>query len=188
MSAPPTREPPHAALVLALANTLDHETDTDLLTNADALARWLQEQQLLSSPASATPDDLAVALALRAGLRAAMAGHHVGAGDSPGPALEAVTSALPLRVTFGGAGPHLAPVDGGVRGALGRILVAVIDCRSDGSWQRLKLCPADDCRWGFYDASKNQTRVWCSMGVCGNRTKTRAYRARHRSDASRTPG
>jgi predicted RNA-binding Zn ribbon-like protein len=27
----------------------------------------------------------------------------------------------------------------------------------------------------FYDVSKNQTRRWCSMDVCGNRAKVAAY-------------
>jgi predicted RNA-binding Zn ribbon-like protein len=54
---------------------------------------------------------------------------------------------------------------------------------ADGSWERLKICPADDCHWAFYDASKNRSRTWCNMQVCGNRKKTRAYRARNRTSA-----
>jgi predicted RNA-binding Zn ribbon-like protein len=48
----------------------------------------------------------------------------------------------------------------------------------DGSWRRMKICPADDCRWVYYDASRNSSRRWCSMKVCGNRNKTRSYRQR----------
>ncbi len=36
---------------------------------------------------------------------------------------------------------------------------------------RIKICQA--CGWLFYDKSKNQTRIWCDMAVCGNRTKAR---------------
>ena len=46
-------------------------------------------------------------------------------------------------------------------------------------WARLKVCRAEDCRWAFYDASRNQVRRWCSMSGCGNHVKMRrAYQAR----------
>ncbi len=45
--------------------------------------------------------------------------------------------------------------------------------------ERVRECPGDDgCGWLFLDASKNQTRRWCSMKVCGNRAKARRHRAR----------
>ena len=37
-----------------------------------------------------------------------------------------------------------------------------------GVWNRLKVCPNDDCAWAFYDESRNRSRRWCSMNVCGN--------------------
>ncbi|MEO8517650.1 MAG: CGNR zinc finger domain-containing protein [Dermatophilaceae bacterium] len=40
------------------------------------------------------------------------------------------------------------------------------------------MCPADGCRWGFNDTSRNRSRQWCSMEVCGNRAKARAHRGR----------
>jgi len=52
----------------------------------------------------------------------------------------------------------------------------------DGSWRRVKICREDTCQWVFYDQSKNSAKQWCSMRVCGNRNKTRAYRARQRAD------
>lgn len=47
-----------------------------------------------------------------------------------------------------------------------------------GDWIRLKICPADTCLWAFYDESRNRSRTWCSMRVCGNREKARGWRAR----------
>jgi predicted RNA-binding Zn ribbon-like protein len=44
----------------------------------------------------------------------------------------------------------------------------------------MKACADDECEWAFYDSSKNRSRTWCSMEVCGNRAKTRAYRARRK--------
>jgi predicted RNA-binding Zn ribbon-like protein len=42
------------------------------------------------------------------------------------------------------------------------------------------VCAAEDCRWAFYDRSRNRSRTWCSMEECGNRAKARSYRARQR--------
>jgi predicted RNA-binding Zn ribbon-like protein len=43
-------------------------------------------------------------------------------------------------------------------------------------------CTSDECLWAFYDRSRNRSRHWCSMGVCGNRAKTRTYRAKRSND------
>lgn len=42
----------------------------------------------------------------------------------------------------------------------------------------IKDCGAPTCRWLFLDASKNHTRRWCDMKVCGNRVKARRHQAR----------
>jgi predicted RNA-binding Zn ribbon-like protein len=44
--------------------------------------------------------------------------------------------------------------------------------------QRVRACGADTCRWLFLDTSKNHTRRWCEMKVCGNRMKARRFQAR----------
>jgi predicted RNA-binding Zn ribbon-like protein len=43
---------------------------------------------------------------------------------------------------------------------------------------RLKACPS--CRWLYLDNSKNQSRQWCDMKVCGNRAKARAFHSRQK--------
>ena len=50
-----------------------------------------------------------------------------------------------------------------------------------GSWERLEICPADDCLRAFFDRSRNRSRTWCSMQVCGNREKARTFRKRTRA-------
>ena len=60
--------------------------------------------------------------------------------------------------------------------ALDDIVVIVLSAMLDGTWARLKACP--NCRWCFYDYSPNRSATWCSMQLCGNRTKTRRYRRR----------
>ncbi|WP_235017952.1 CGNR zinc finger domain-containing protein [Thermomonospora echinospora] len=172
-----------AALLLRdFVNTLDMDSSTDALAAPDGLGRWLAEHGL---PASGSPapgeEELAIAVALREGLRAAMLGHH-GSGAEDVPAqLQDVLALLPLRVALTPAGPALVPACGGALGALAGLAAAITDAAADGSWRRLKVCPQDTCRWAFLDTSKNRSRTWCSMRVCGNRTKTRAYRARRRS-------
>ena len=50
--------------------------------------------------------------------------------------------------------------------------------------QRVSACGADTCRWLFLDTSKNHTRRWCNMKVCGNRMKARRFQARRGVSAS----
>ena len=48
--------------------------------------------------------------------------------------------------------------------------------------QRLRACNNPGCRWLFLDTSKNHTRRWCDMKVCGNRMKARRFKALHRAN------
>jgi len=45
---------------------------------------------------------------------------------------------------------------------------------------RIKQCPGCGCGWIFLDQTKNRTRRWCEMEVCGSRAKVRRYRERQR--------
>ena len=71
----------------------------------------------------------------------------------------------------------------GIDGVLGDVLVVCLAAMADGSFGRLKCCRNRNCRWAFYDRSKNRSATWCSMQICGNRTKTRSYRRRSRPSA-----
>jgi len=55
-------------------------------------------------------------------------------------------------------------------------------CRPD--FEGVKICENPKCTLWFYDISKNHTRRWCSMAVCGNRAKAAAHRARMRAASS----
>lgn len=50
-----------------------------------------------------------------------------------------------------------------------------------GELSRVRMCAGDDCGWLFFDASKNQSRRWCSMEDCGNRAKARRHYQRQRA-------
>ncbi len=43
----------------------------------------------------------------------------------------------------------------------------------------VRRCASETCAWLFLDTSKNHSRRWCDMNVCGNRSKARRYYARH---------
>ena len=45
----------------------------------------------------------------------------------------------------------------------------------------LRACDNADCRWLFLYSSKNHTRRWCDMKICGNRMKARRFKAQHKS-------
>ncbi|NDU72593.1 hypothetical protein GWI34_08125 [Actinomadura sp. DSM 109109] len=177
--------PPDPALLLAdFVNTLDVESATDEIAAPPGLAGWLAGRGLIPEDAAVTDADVRTAHALREGLREAMEAHH-GTHDADIPDdLEDVLAALPLRVTLAGPRPALVPLDPpGTAAGLARIAAAVMESVAAGTWPRLKTCQVHTCRWAFLDTSKNRSRAWCSMRVCGNRTKTRAYRARRRTPA-----
>lgn len=51
---------------------------------------------------------------------------------------------------------------------------------ASGDMQRLCACANPACRWLFLDTSKNHTRRWCDMKICGNRMKARRFKALHK--------
>ena len=122
-----------------------------------------------------------MALRLRAGLRRALELNHDG---EPGhvDGLDAVLQELPVALAWTDGQVTLRPAANGVRGALARIGLAAHDAATAGIWWRLKICAWDECEWAYYDHSKNRSRSYCEYG-CGNKLKTRAYRARQRDAA-----
>ena len=44
----------------------------------------------------------------------------------------------------------------------------------------LRICEAPGCAWLFLDQSRNRSRRWCDMKVCGNREKARRHYRRTR--------
>ena len=45
----------------------------------------------------------------------------------------------------------------------------------------VRMCVSDTCDWLFLDTSKNHSRRWCDMKVCGNRAKAHRYYGRQRA-------
>jgi len=164
-------------LIEAFVNTAELEEGTDDLREPAGLVRWLSEHGLSdkrSASERAAADARAVREALRELLRANN-GVEVDR-DAATAVLEAAARRAGLSVGFDANGIRLvARKDGG----LGRVLVAVAETMADGSWQKLKACRADTCRWAFVDHARNRSRHWCDMSTCGNRAKARTFRTRH---------
>lgn len=161
-------------------NTLDVESGDDALSSPDALRAWLEDQGL-DPGRGASRADLVAARRLREALRALLLENN-GLSVRKEAALTlnrtAARAHLGLRFDSGGEA-RLEPAARGVDAALGRLLAIAASAMADGTWTRLKACRADDCQWAFYDHARNRSRHWCSMAVCGNRTKARTYRQRH---------
>jgi predicted RNA-binding Zn ribbon-like protein len=60
-----------------------------------------------------------------------------------------------------------------------RVTAAALSFLKDPPLARIKTCAARDCGWKFVDHSKNRSRRWCDMSMCGNLAKSRQYRARN---------
>jgi predicted RNA-binding Zn ribbon-like protein len=63
---------------------------------------------------------------------------------------------------------------------LGRIAVAAAELLTSPERDRVRECASHNCSWLFVDMSRNRSRRWCDMKVCGNRAKARRFSARHR--------
>jgi predicted RNA-binding Zn ribbon-like protein len=150
------------------------------------LRSWLSRRGLLADGERVGEADVARAKEVRKALRSLLAANNGRGADAAAiRALNLATERARLTVRFGADGrATLGPGAGGVDGALGGVLAAVHAGMEEGTWGRLKSCANATCGWVFYDRSKNRSGRWCSMEVCGNRTKTRAYRRRRQATSS----
>jgi predicted RNA-binding Zn ribbon-like protein len=183
-----SREPAPGALRLlqAFENTVDMEGGRDEVGSPEALRDWLVEHGLLDRGVELTAADVERAIRLREAIRSLL---FVNNGAPPDPAAAATANRiardtlLAVRFEAGGRAELVCPSPG-IDQALGRLLAIAATSMTEGTWARLKACRDDVCRWAFYDHSKNRSGAWCTMDVCGNRAKARAYR-RRRSSAAR---
>jgi predicted RNA-binding Zn ribbon-like protein len=166
--------------VRRFVNTWDAEDQSDAIPTPTALADWLKEEGLLAGRPRVGAADVRRAHEVREALIATLRSHHGEPLDPRAPEVLAEASRRArLEVRFGAGGrSELEPSAEGVDGALGRLLTIAHAAEAEGNWQRLKICPADDCAVAFYDKSRNRSAVWCDMAVCGNRQKVREYRER----------
>jgi predicted RNA-binding Zn ribbon-like protein len=185
------RRPPapgELELVRQFVNTFDVEANWEAFASPAEMSAWMAERGLLPAGRRLTDRDLADARELREALRdvlAANAGHADGADARR--RLDRITARYPLRMRMNG-GARLDDDEGrGIAPAVARLLGTIYEAMTLGTWERLKVCRNDECAWAFYDHSRNHSGAWCTMAICGNRIKGRAFRKR-RARSSRSAG
>ena len=65
--------------------------------------------------------------------------------------------------------------DAAMAHVLWRIALSAGELLASGEAARIGQCAGRDCRWLWLDRTRNQSRRWCDMAVCGNRAKARRY-------------
>jgi predicted RNA-binding Zn ribbon-like protein len=173
-------------LVRDFVNTFDLETGLDAISSPDELATWLSEQGLVDDLVEPTEKEHADTLAVREAIRDLLLANNGVPADTERASrtLEDAGRAAGVGVRFENGRPLLAPSADGARAAIGHVVAAIAELAPTDEWKRLKGCRDESCRVAFYDKSRNRSRAWCSMEVCGNREKARSFRARHTAKAS----
>jgi predicted RNA-binding Zn ribbon-like protein len=163
--------------LVSLLNTVDLEEGFDQLADRSGFDAWLG----LAGSGTSTQAELTTARHLRTGLRALAArncGQTVDEADLA--AAAGSVKRLPVSIQLA-SGDSAIVVDGkGATRVLGEVLASYARAVEQGRWSRVKLCASPSCRWAFWDGSKNGSRKWCAMSVCGSRAKMRDYRERSR--------
>jgi predicted RNA-binding Zn ribbon-like protein len=159
----PKAAPEPLRLVQRFVNTVDHEHHREWIGTAAELADFLGCEE--------ADVDLERAHELREALRMLLRANN-GAPLDTGAVGTVNRAAAGLRLELDDGGRVVF----GVEEPLAHVVAVAFAAMLEGSWPRLKACR--NCKWAFYDYSKNRSASWCSMQLCGNRLKTRAYRSR----------
>jgi predicted RNA-binding Zn ribbon-like protein len=181
------KAPGRLELLQRFVNTYNHDFPPgwDRIGDVEKARRWLLQKRLVARGDEVGEADAAHLRELREALRELVLANH---GPPPGSGAltvirEASRGAAGLVVTLDGAGrTALAPARGGAGGAVATLLAILHEAQLSGDWARMKGCRR--CGYAFYDRSKNRSATWCSMSICGNRTKNRAYYRRRRGAAA----
>jgi predicted RNA-binding Zn ribbon-like protein len=182
---------------LELVNTLDMRFSADpqeLLPSYGNLLRFAAQLGLLTTEQarklarSARPQDGQRVLAAAAELREALAAvlYPWVDGDKPAKAqveiLEKHFHAAALHRSLGSGKERLVWSWSGFEQQaelpLWKLAQSASDLLVSEDAKQVKVCGDPTCRWLFLDVSKNHTRRWCDMKICGNRMKARRHQAR----------
>lgn len=187
--------------VQAFMNSCDYEFGEELLADPAATEKWLLTTGLAARGIVIDDDQQRALRDFRETLRAIVESHTTSASPKRAFAdLAALAERHPVKLATdatGGVGLDLTPVDT-ADALISQFLGLVLEAQRSGDWRRLKMCSAGagtdppageitepgECRWVFYDASKNRGGHWCRMDMCGNRAKNRTYRERGASRGS----
>jgi predicted RNA-binding Zn ribbon-like protein len=166
--------------VQGLANTFAFEPGEERLTDPSSARAWLLDSDLATPDVEVGQRELGRLLETREVIRELIGANLDGDPDAAGPGLARLAAEHPVDLVAGedGAlGLDLAP-QSTVDGVIAQMIGIVFAAQLTEEWPRLKICASDECRWAFYDSSRNRSGTWCQMETCGNQIKNRAYRRR----------
>jgi predicted RNA-binding Zn ribbon-like protein len=179
------KAPGRLELLQRFVNTYNHDfpRDWDRIGTPEKARAWLREKGLVAPGDRISDADVARLRELREAIRALAIANH---GGQPAAAatdtIRRVAGTAQLSVAIDDTGrTALEPPRRGVDGAVATLLGILHEEQLTGQWSRLKGCR--QCEYAFFDRSKNRSAAWCSMSICGNRTKNRAYYRRLRTSA-----
>jgi predicted RNA-binding Zn ribbon-like protein len=170
--------------VQGLANTFAFEPGEERLVDAASARTWLIESDLATPEVRVGEADLRHLVECREAIRDLIDANLKGDPDAAAARLARLVADHPVVLAAaedGTLGVDLAPPST-VDGVIAQMLGIVFAAQLTDEWPRLKICSSDECRWAFYDSSRNRSGTWCQMETCGNQIKNRAYR-RRRSEA-----
>jgi predicted RNA-binding Zn ribbon-like protein len=175
---PPAPKP--LDLVQRFVNSYDHLTSRGIIESPEALDRWIRGRGLPPGR-PATRGDVRRMQAFREALRTVLEANNGGHLDAAlAEQLNETCLEIPLTFRLGADGePSILSAKDGPSGVAANVLAAVAEAHHRGIWARLKACR--ECGWVFYDRSKNRSGSWCTMAVCGSRSKMRTYRDRRKA-------
>jgi len=176
--------PGNLQLLQRFLNLHEHEPDgPEIDPPLEMVRTFLVERGLLEREERFDETDRETYIELRHALRnLILAGDDEPLSPADADVIDRAALAAGLHPHFHSEGdPRLEPRGEGPASAFGRVVAIAFVASFDGTFGHLKLCAADDCRAVFYDRSKNHSGRWCSMEVCGNRAKVRAWRERQKA-------
>src|SRR5437879_8263892 len=167
-------------LVQAFVNTVDMVPLKEELTDPNTLKAWLVANGLLDAGHPVGESDLKHAIAIREAMRGVIGGN---SGYPVYPValatLNQAATASRLRMRFAPDGrPRLEPEASGAVGAMGRLVATLYSAMQGEDWERLKLCRSRECRWAFYDRSKNHSCHMIMMASSGDSAASRRFSKR----------
>jgi predicted RNA-binding Zn ribbon-like protein len=196
----PTAEDADVARALAFVNTLSGRptpTPVERLLSYDALAAWARETGLLKADES---DRLVARARRRSGegervveraraLRELLHETFVALGEGKPPrsaTLDGLSAQLAAfyahgrLVAAGDALQWVCSAEDELDRPVWEVARTAARLLTSPRLARVRACAAEDCGWWFLDETKNASRRWCDMKICGNRDKVRRFRERQR--------
>jgi predicted RNA-binding Zn ribbon-like protein len=166
--------------VQALANTYDFDEDEEHLGDPEATREWLVRSDLAPAGVSVSEEEREELVRFRSLVRDLLDANLHAEREVDAGALAQIAASHPVPVRAGAGGELSLDLEpqADVDGLIAQMLGIILEAQTRGEWPRLKICASDECRWAFYDSSKNRGGTWCRMEECGNRVKNRRYRER----------